>query len=332
MARKKKHEEHENHERWLISYADFITLLFAFFVVMYSVSAVNEGKFRVLSEALAAAFRSQPKSLEPIQVGVPAKSPRQPNSKMPTKAQAAAIIMAPRPAIQTPKLVDAPESKIQTPAGASVGGSASGGSAMLDKAAEQAFDQAVEGIRKRMAKMATEIEGAMKDLIDEDLIVVRRDKHGLWVEVEIKSSILFASGSTDLGSDSVKVLWKIANVLREYPYPIQVEGFTDNVPINTVAYPSNWELSAGRAASVVHLFMDAGIPPDNLVAVGYGEYRPVGDNSTEEGRQKNRRVVLVILADTNAQRIIDMQRREEAEAAAPAHAKLELPVAEAVGR
>ena len=99
-----------------------------------------------------------------------------------------------------------------------------------------------------------------------------------------------------------------ASSLKLFPNPIQVEGFTDNVPIRTAAYPSNWELSAARAASVVHLFMKAGVNPERMVAIGYGEHRPVAGNETPEGRSKNRRVVLVIPAEDDARRILDLQR------------------------
>lgn len=290
MARKKKHEEHENLERWLVSYADFVTLLFAFFVVMYSVSAVNEGKFRVLSEALAAAFRSNPRSLQPIQVGKPAKSPFLPHSQYPDKPPPAAIILAPRSQIAPPRMTNLPKTNIHVGANNAGAGQGAQGSA----------GSGAGGVAGGMAKMAADIEKSMSALISKKLVLVRRDKHNLWMEVEIKSSVLFKSGSADVDPDAIPVLWKVANVLRDYPYSIQVEGFTDNVPIHTREFPSNWELSAGRAASVVHLFTDAGVAPDRMAAVGYGQYHPVASNTTEEGRRKNRRVVLVMQANAAA--------------------------------
>lgn len=266
MARKKKHEEHENHERWLVSYADFITLLFAFFVVMYSLSAINEGKFKVLSESLVAAFRSQPKSLDPLQVGTPVRSPK-PSSLDPLQMPAVPPIAAPMPVEQSPP---AP-----TPSANEV-----------------------------MKEMADEIEKAMEALIEADLLTVRRKQW--WIEVEIKTSILFASGSARVEPAAMPVLEHLAAILAKFPNPIHVEGFTDNVPINTVAFPSNWELSAGRAASVVHLFMRNGVPPGRMAAIGFGEHRPVADNATESGRNKNRRVVIVVMADKNARDITDL--------------------------
>ena len=261
MARKKKHEEHENHERWLVSYADFITLLFAFFVVMYSLSAVNEGKFRVLSESLVAALssspqRPQPPHVRPVQVGQMVKAPAAPVQRLePLKA----------PPTVAPIEMNKPEPPDITPR--------------------------MQAIRD----MADAIERAMGPLIKADLLLVRRDS--LWIEVEIKTSILFPSGSAQLQAEALPILREIAAILGKFPNAVHVEGFTDNVPINTLAFPSNWELSAARAASVVHLFMQAGMQPERMAAIGLGEYRPIADNSSEEGRNKNRRVVLVVLAD-----------------------------------
>jgi chemotaxis protein MotB len=279
MARKKKHEEHENLERWLISYADFITLLFAFFVVMYSISAVNEGKFRVLSDSLVAAFRSQPKSMEPLQIGNPLKSltPQMMTMKnLPTRPTEG-ISMMPPPMQQAIHLGQA-----QTPGG---------GDAGMGKAAEE------------LKEISAALEQALAPFIEQDLVKVRRSR--LWMEVEIKTSILFPSGSARLSPSALDTLDKIAEILARYPNPIHVEGFTDNRPISTVAYPSNWELSAARAASVVHLFSQSRVSPDRLAAVGYGEFHPAESNDSAEGRNANRRVVLVILAAPGTRRPLD---------------------------
>ncbi len=254
MARKRPQEEHENHERWLVSYADFITLLFAFFVVMYAISSVNEGKYRVLSDALVAAFREAPRSMEPVQLGEMARSPYH-------------VDIAPQ---RSPTALDiqliAPESQVQ--------------------------DATV--LKESIDRMAREIEQSMASLIEDDLIDVRQFDDRL--EVEIKTSILFRSGSSRASGQSEPVLRRLADVLIAGPNNIVVEGFTDNRPIRTIAFPSNWELSSARAATVVRLFVEFGVPPERLAAVGYGEFRPVADNTSAEGRAKNRRVVLVILA------------------------------------
>jgi chemotaxis protein MotB len=278
MARKQKHEEHENHERWLVSYADFITLLFAFFVVMYSLSSVNEGKYRVLSESLVAAFRSPAKSLEPVQLGSPMRTPPMPNqqnSQAPTNPGMTPPVALPMAKPNPPRQSLADEQKQK-------------------EAAARA---------KVIEEMAGELEKALAGLIEKDLVNVRTTR--FWMEVEIKTSILFPSGSAAVSPSAVPTLDKVAGILKRYPNPIHVEGFTDNQPIRTTAFPSNWELSAARAASVVHLFSRAGIEPARLAAVGYGEYQPVADNKTAAGRNANRRVVLVVLADPASRRLRD---------------------------
>ncbi|MEQ6342097.1 MAG: flagellar motor protein MotD [Gammaproteobacteria bacterium] len=274
MARKKKHEEHENHERWLVSYADFITLLFAFFVVMYSISSVNEGKYRVLSDSMVAAFRAAPKSIEPVQVGREAKSPRDTTLEQRTDPN---VIR--RPPMPIPRKTMDQQDKINS-----------------ERASSPAALKAI----------ADKIERAMAGLIVKNMVSIRRSD--FWLEVEINTNILFPSGVSRLQEQAIPTLSEIAKILRDFPNPIRVEGFTDNLPINTLAFPSNWELSAARSASVVHVFMDSGVSPERMSAVGYGEYRPVADNSTEDGRNKNRKVVIVILNDESSGRVYDRRK------------------------
>ncbi len=294
MARKKKPEEHVNHERWLVSYADFITLLFAFFVVMYSVSSVNAGKYRVLSEALEAAFRSTPRSVTPIQVGNIHKDKMLDAGIMQKRkgakiAEGVSLPMTPQ--VKTP-MGNQGDQQGQQNQGSTVGqgeGGARGGGRALGEITEK-------------------VQKALQTLIKEKLITIRRNKH--WVEVEIRTKVLYSSGSASLASDAIRVLTRIAGILKDYPNHIHVEGFTDDRPINTVAFPSNWELSAARAASVVHLFANKGIQPSRMAAVGYGQYRPAADNSTESGRSKNRKVVIVILAAKGPNKLRDVSSNE----------------------
>jgi len=124
--------------------------------------------------------------------------------------------------------------------------------------------------------------------------VVRR--HGVWVEVEIRTDILFPSGVATLSPQAQNVLNQLSETLKPFPNNIRVEGHTDNRPIKSAAFPSNWELSAARAASVVHLFTKSGMDPSRLAVIGLGEYRPAQSNDTEQGRNINRRVLLVILS------------------------------------
>jgi chemotaxis protein MotB len=151
---------------------------------------------------------------------------------------------------------------------------------------------------RQLDSLAKHVEEAMRDLIAEDLLAVRR--HGSFVEVEIRTDILFSSGGAILAPAASDILRKISASLTPFPNPIRVEGHTDNRPINTTAYPSNWELSSARAASVVHLFTESGIDPGRLAVIGLGEFRPAQSNDTVEGRNANRRVVLVILGGEGA--------------------------------
>lgn len=274
MPRKRRHEEHENLERWLVSYADFITLLFAFFVVMYAISSLNEGKYRVLSDTLTAAFKTVPKTMSPVQMGregIPGEPSPFPDENVQQGDPAPVQIMKQN------------SSRPST----------------LDLLQRTARDNA-------LGQIADDFTEALRPLIDQALIKVSRDD--LWVEIEINTSILFPSGVAELEDEAVPVLRRIAGILKRYPNFIQVEGFTDNLPINTLLFPSNWELSAARAASVVHVFMNNGVEPERMAAVGYGEYRPVATNATAEGRRRNRRVVLVILADAQVRRTLDIRR------------------------
>ncbi|RMF16751.1 MAG: flagellar motor protein MotD [Gammaproteobacteria bacterium] len=250
MRRRRVQEEAENHERWLVSYADFITLLFAFFVVMYSVSSVNEGKYKVLSETLEGVFQATQKSMKPVQVGQSSASP--PQAEVPT--------VEPFPSQD------------------------SGGDA--------------EEARRRLKKIADQFYGEMEALISDGLISLNETDD--WLEVTLQNKVLFGSGDAIPRDEAFPLLDRIAKILKPYPNAILVEGFTDNLPIRSRFYPSNWELSAARAAAVVRLLLVSGIQPDRLAAIGYGENHPVARNDTEAGRQKNRRVVLLVARTSNS--------------------------------
>lgn len=252
MRRRPQEEEHDNHERWLVSYADFITLLFAFFVVMYAISQVNEGKYRVLSDTLAAAFRS-----------LPGHAPPTPS---------AAIALAPesgQPAVTLP---------------------------MRDPPPAVKTDEAMRAKREKLRHVAQDINRALSPLVQTGK--VRVIESALGVTVEINASVLFAPGESRLDMTAVRALAAVAEILAPTDFPIVVEGHTDNVPINTPQFPSNWELSGVRASSVVRLFIDNGVDARRLSAVGYADQRPVEDNATAEGRARNRRVAITIEART----------------------------------
>ena len=267
MARRHKRlEQHSHHERWVVSYADFITLLFAFFVVMYSISSVNEGKYRVLSHTLTDAFKESARSLEPIQVG--------------NLSRAAGGVVGP----------SEQRALITTNEHLGPGAYADPGASQADDSVEMPPTSASE--QQRLSFLAAAIEDMLEPYVEQDLVEVQFS--GDRVIVDMKDKMLFPSGSARLSRTAVRALRDISRILVSMPNKIQVEGNTDNRPIHTDAFPSNWELSAVRAASVAHLMTRMGIAPERLSAIGYGEYRPVADNTREEGRQKNRRVTLVI--------------------------------------
>ncbi|MFZ6734781.1 flagellar motor protein MotD [Undibacterium sp. Ji42W] len=242
MARKKYHEEPDNHERWLVSYADFITLLFAFFVVMYAISSLNEGKYRVLSNSLTGAF-----------------------GKVMTV---------------NPKPVDAQtEQKIK-----------------LDPL-PLVKNRINEGLRKEKAQMTTmakDILTVLEPLVREGKVRVTQTSRG--ITIEINASLLFAPGDARLNVDSIQALKAIAGVLKIDTHAIQVEGHTDNLPIKNSIFPSNWELSAVRASTVARLLTENGVDENRVTAVGQGAKLPVSENDTPEGRSRNRRVSITILA------------------------------------
>lgn len=232
---KRKHEEHENHERWLVSYADFITLLFAFFVVMYSISSVNVGKYRTVSESIKAALN-------------PIVSP--PSSPTPL------MLSANKAALTAP---DAPGSK---------------------EVAIRKLRNLVEGIKAApqlaMARITEKVNG--------DIVIT------------IPDQVLFHSGEAAVRPEALRFLEGLGAAILELDRHTRVEGHTDNVPIRTAQFPSNWELSAGRAVMVVRVLSELyGVPADHLAAVGHAETRPVTANSDAKQRAKNRRVEVVIL-------------------------------------
>jgi chemotaxis protein MotB len=226
----------------MVSYADFITLLFAFFVVMYAISSINEGKYKELTQSIGDAFRF-----------------RAPTTVSPEPQQAVAI---------PPELIR-PITR-RTPTSAEV-----------------------RRERERMTEIGRDLMQVLSPLIHEGKVRVLQSPRG--VNVEINASVLFATADARLSRQSEEVLISIARILQSTTNDIQVEGFTDSVPISTSQFPSNWELSSARASSVVRLFSDNGISSSRMVVIGRGENLPIDENTSAEGRQRNRRVSLTVL-------------------------------------
>lgn len=272
----RRHEDHVNHEAWAIPYGDLVTLLLAFFVVMYAISSVNAGKYRVMSDSLFAAFRGSPRTMNPIEIG---QSQTGSGSEMESAALQSALqgqqrsTLAPVPVNGGNAATIANQA---TPA------------PRIDKSGASAAAAAA------LAKVADDVTRALDSLIKQNMVAVRRSE--FWIEVEIKTDILYPSGSAQLAPNAVDVIQRLGDALAPFPNSIRVEGHTDNKPIKTVAFYSNWELSAARAGSVVRVLQSHGVAPERLAVIGYGEQRPVQGNDTEQGRNANRRVVVVILS------------------------------------
>jgi chemotaxis protein MotB len=282
MARRRRHtEEHVNHEAWAIPYGDLVTLLLAFFVTMYSISSVNAGKYRVLSDSLNAAFSGAPRTPQAIQMGEAAASI---NDSLPINA-VNRMFTAGLPAYAHMPL---PQANGTEHVGAPTPGSADPRDAENKVRAE--YEVALSA---RLQQMEADVSGALKSLVKDGTVTVRRRGDNL--EVQISTDILFGSGEAQLGSRAVAALQALAASLKPWPNGVRVEGHTDDRPIHTVQFPSNWELSAARAASVVHLFADNGVAPQRMSVVGFGEYSPLQANNSVTGRNANRRVTVTIL-------------------------------------
>ena len=280
MARKRlhQHEEHLNHEAWAIPYGDLLTLLLAFFVVMYAISSLNEGKYRVVADSLSAAFGGAPRSIKPIQVGQ--VQLRGGDFDHPSVIDTGAR-RGPAPA--TPVEVPMPlhrRDRLDQPStpAAAAQGNGSGGL----------------GDQQQLQALGDQIEQALSELVQSGLVRVRRGRN--FLEVEIQSDLLFPSGVATPTASALDTVRKLGGVLSNAPNAVRVEGYTDDQPIRTAQFRSNWDLSSARAINVVYELIAAGIAPARLAAMGYGEYQPIADNATPEGRSRNRRVELVILA------------------------------------
>lgn len=275
MARRPRHqhEDHLNHEAWAIPYADLLTLLLAFFVVMYAISSLNEGKYRVVADALSAAFGGAPRSIKPVQVGH--VQLRGGDFDHPSVIDTGARRGPAQPSrIEVPMPVSRREQQNQPAAGAAD----------------------AQASRAQLHALGDQIEKALSGLVASGLVRVRRGEN--FLAVEIQSDLLFASGVATPSAAALGTIRQLATVLRGAPNAVRVEGYTDNQPIRTAQFRSNWDLSAERATNVVYELIDYGISPERLASMGYGEYQPIADNATAAGRSANRRVELVILASS----------------------------------
>jgi chemotaxis protein MotB len=270
-----------NHEAWAIPYGDLVTLLLAFFVVMYSISSVNSGKYRVLSDALNAAFHGESGTPEPVNFGTSASGVAE---QMPIQAMNR-IFSAGLPAQARMPLPQARGTqRAGDPRPSSVDPRDPQGLIHAELQAES---------QRELDQVQADMNTNLAPLIRSNAVQVQR--RGDAVEVRISADILFGSGQAEPTPAAVPVLQGLADSLKPWPNAVRVEGHTDNVPIRSGVFHSNWELSAARAGSVVRLFTERGVDPQRLAVVGYGQYRPLQDNASTSGRNANRRVVVIIM-------------------------------------
>ncbi len=231
---KKRPKQHNNQERWLVSYADFMTLLFAFFVVLYASAQVDKARMSSLSNAITAGFQ---------QLGV-----------------------GPGPGGNAAVLTGAPPA---------------------DTAHSPRSGESAESIRHKL-------ELGLPDELQHHIVSLRDTREG--IVLSLREVGFFQSGSATLRANSMDAFNRIGSLLASITANLRIEGHTDNVPIHTLHFNSNWELSTARATEVIRLLLTReGIAPDRLSAAGYAEYHPISDNSTEDGRRLNRRVDIVII-------------------------------------
>ena len=256
MARKKEPEKAPNHERWLVSYADFITLLFAVFVTLYAMSQTDKKKVEEVAASYRAAF-GVGKGLDATKPAVIPKGSMLPiPSAKPQHAE-----------------VERPKSKGEV-------------------------SQKIQATKKDYQAILLSLEKYFIEQKAQDKVNIDITKRGL--VISLKEGGFFDSGSATLKQSADGLLSKIAEALSPYGNEISFEGHTDNVPIHSATFQSNWDLSASRATSLARHFIERhGFTPEKISVTGYGEYRPVASNSTEEGRRLNRRVDIVLLGATS---------------------------------
>lgn len=245
-------DDHEEGDPWLMTFADMVSLLFAFFVILYSMSAVNISKYEGIRDSLHLSFTGKATAGKPITgkalkmedlMGLPKGAPKKAESLKSLNDKVNAELVA---------ITSKMNAFIQT--------------------------------HKLGTKVST--------FIDDRGVVIK-----------IADDILFAPGEAHLSKESQLLINYLVELIQQFPYQLRVEGHTDNSPIHTAAYPTNWELSTARACNVVRVFIEKGANPALFSAEGFAEYRPIGNNTTPSGKMKNRRVELIYKKDSILQAI-----------------------------
>ena len=240
-----------SHDRWLVSYADFITLLFAFFVVLFASAKADQKKQMAVSQAIDAAFKS---------LGIFPDV-----SRRPTKTQTATA--GTEPAAIPMNIVMGDD--VLSPA----------------------------RVKDDLESLRRELEQRLSNQVAQHTVSLQMGRDGL--VISLREAGFFDSGSAAPRPETLPTLRQIADSLGRTPYALRIEGHTDNIPIHTASFDSNWELSSARATRIARLFLELhAVAADRLSAAGYAEFHPVASNATPEGRASNRRVDLVVLPRT----------------------------------
>jgi chemotaxis protein MotB len=247
------HRSRVTHDRWLVSYADFITLLFAFFVVLFAFAKADQKKQKQVSASIDTAFRSlgifTAGGARPSAGGEPGSAAGAEESAIPTN-----IVMG---------------EEVLSPA----------------------------KVKDDLERLHRELAQTLSIQVAMQTVSIHMGRDGL--VISLREAGFFASGSATPRPETLSTLKQIATSLRHTPYDLRVEGHTDNIPIHTSEFDSNWELSTSRATRIARIFLDLkAMPPERISAAGYAEFHPVSENDTAEGRAENRRVDLVVLPRT----------------------------------
>ncbi|MDO6486748.1 flagellar motor protein MotB [Colwellia sp. 6_MG-2023] len=257
--RKRRHNvEHDNVHRWLVSYADYMTLLFALFVVLYAMAMVNDKAFESITESVGHVFQANDKKIK-------------------NRGHGDDILD-----VNTSK-----SNKILF------------GNGIVEEAGPELFDDekdllniSAEQLGSNLTSLEADLHTALFDLIESGFSQVKID--GDWLEIELNSGLLFPSGSSSVTNTASNILGIVYDVIGDVNNFVRVRGYTDNQAINTEIFSSNWELSVFRATAILRELEKIGVNPARMAIEGYGQYSPSADNTTAEGRARNRKVVIAV--------------------------------------
>lgn len=258
LSKRRHSVEHDDVHRWLVSYADYMTLLFALFVVLYAMAMINEQPFSTITESFGKVFQAN--EIEPKNRGHGDDILMVNTSKTNKKLYGNGILD-----VAGPELLDG------------------------EKTLSNISDSQVG---TNLTSLEDELHTALYELVESGFAQLQID--GDWLEIELNSALLFPSGSSSATNSAKAILSVINDVIGEVTNFIRVRGYTDNQPINNEIFSSNWELSVYRATAILRELESIGLAPARMAIEGYGQYYPSADNSTKDGRARNRKVVIAI--------------------------------------